>query len=256
MIVGVGGVGGFAAEAVARAGVGFITLVDFDQVCITNVNRQIHALRRTVGASKVALMADRCRAINPKATVVAEQCFFSAETSGRLLAPGFDFVIDAIDNVTAKIHLLAECVSLGQPVVSAMGAGGRTDPTRMRVTDISRTAKDPLARVVRKNLKDRGIDRGIECVWTDEEPNALDSVVEDAFHCICPSKENDMHTCEDRNLVQGTVPWMPAMFGMALAGVVVNRMLGRPVLSADREPPEHTRKRARRSRLFHEGGLP
>ncbi len=118
-----------------------------------------------------------------------------------------------------------------------MGAGGRLDPTRIRVTDISRTEKDPLAKVVRTELRLRGVPTGIECVWTDEEPHELDEVVADEFHCICPSAENEHHSCGHRNVVQGTVSWMPAMFGLALAGTVVNRLLGRPVLSSDRATP-------------------
>lgn len=241
MVVGIGGVGGHAAEALARAGVGRLTLVDFDQVCLTNLNRQIHATRRTVGAAKAPIMAERLKSINPKLDVVIEQTFLDKTNSDRLLAPGFDYVLDAIDNVTAKIHLLEQCARRGQPVLASMGAGGRTDPTRVRVTDLSKTAKDPLARVVRKELRARGIESGIECVWTDEEPNDLDQQVQDAFRCICPSGDNDHHTCDDRNLVQGTVSWMPAIFGLMLAGTAVNRLIGRPVLSADRERPAPAR---------------
>ncbi len=243
MVVGVGGVGSFAAEALARAGVGHITLVDFDQVCLTNLNRQLHATRKTVGASKVALMADRCRSINPKAAVVAEQRFFDAASSEALLAPGYDCVVDCIDNVTAKVALLAACAARGQRVVSAMGAGGRVDPTRVRVTDISRTEKDPLAKVVRNELRARGIQSGIECAWTDEEPATLDEQVADDFHCICPWGENDHHSCSHRNVVQGTVSWMPAIFGLMLAGVVVNRGIGQRVLSSDRARPAHEPRR-------------
>lgn len=234
MVVGLGGVGGYAAEALVRAGVGHLTLVDFDQVCITNLNRQLCATRRTVGAAKVGVMLERCRSINPKATIVPEQTFFAEDNAERLLSPGYDAVIDAIDNVTAKIALLEACVARGIPVVSSMGAGGRTDPTRIRVTDLSATAKDPLARVVRKELRARGIHSGIEAVWTDEEPNELDQAVQDAFHCICPNGENEHHSCGHRNVVQGTVPWIPAMFGLMAAGTAVNRLLDRPVLSADR----------------------
>lgn len=237
MVVGVGGVGSYAAEAIVRAGVGHITLVDFDQVCLTNLNRQLHATRRTIGASKVGVMLERCRSINPKADVVAEQRFFEADNAEELLAPGYDYVVDAIDNVTAKVALLVACAQRGQPVVSAMGAGGRMDPTRIRVSDISRTEKDPLAKVVRTELRLRGVHSGIECAWTDEEPHELDEAVADEFHCICPSGENEHHSCGHRNVVQGTVSWMPAMFGLALAGTVVNRMLKRPVLSSDRATP-------------------
>lgn len=244
MVVGIGGVGSFAVEALARAGVGHLTLVDFDQVCLTNLNRQLHATRKTVGASKVGLMAERVRTINPKAGLTVEQRFFEASNAESLLTPDYDCVVDAIDNVTAKIALLSACVIKGQRVVSAMGAGGRTDPTRIRVTDISRTAKDPFAKVVRHGLRERGIHSGIECVWTDEEPNVLDQEVQDEFHCICPWGENDHHTCSHRNVVQGTVPWMPAIFGLTLSGVVINRMLGKRVLSSDQLPPLRPAERA------------
>lgn len=247
MVIGIGGVGSYAVEALARAGVGHLTLVDFDQVCLTNLNRQLHATRRTVGASKVALMAERVRSINPKTNLVTEQRFFDAANADELLSPRYDYVIDAIDNVTAKIALLAACVGHKQPVVSAMGAGGRTDPTRVRVTDISRTEKDPLARVVRNTLRQNGVKSGIECVWTDEEPAVLDAVVQDEFHCICPWGDNDHHTCSHRNVVQGTVSWMPAIFGLTLSATVVNRITGRGVLSSDRSPPldQPRRKRIR-----------
>lgn len=248
MVVGLGGVGSYAAEALVRAGVGSLTLVDFDQVCLTNLNRQLHAVRRTVGASKASLMGERCRAINPKAQVVVEQVFFDAANADRLLEPGYDCVLDCIDNVTAKVELLARCHARGQRVVTALGAGGRTDPTRIRVTDLSRTAKDPLAKVVRKELRLRGIETGIEAVWSDEEPNELDAAVEDEFHCICPWGDNDHHSCSHRNVVQGTVSWIPAMFGLMAAGTAVNRLLGRRVLSADREDPAPRPRRQRPNR--------
>lgn len=249
LVVGVGGVGSFAAEAVARAGVGRIGLVDFDQVCITNLNRQLHAMRRTVGASKVALMAERARNINPRAEVVVEQAFFSAENADRILALGWDHVLDCIDNVTAKLVLLEACVRHGLPVVSAMGAGGRLDPTRVRVTALDRTEKDPLARVVRNTLRARGVSGPIEAVWTDEEPATLDAGVAEDFSCVCPNGDNGMHSCEDRNVVQGSVSWMPAIFGMMMAGTAINRLLGRPVLSSDRasRPGIHKRRAARRA---------
>ena len=235
LVVGLGGVGSYAAEALARGGAGQLTLVDFDQVCLTNLNRQLHALRRTVGAAKAPIMGERLRGINPKADIRVEQVFFEASNADRLLSPGYDYVLDCIDNVTAKLVLLEECVHRGLPVISAFGAGGRTDPTRIRVTDIARTQKDPLAKVIRTTLRQRGIVSGIECVWTDEEPNGVDEEVEEAFRCICPSGENDHHSCEHRNQIQGTVPWIPSIFGLMMAGTAVNRLLGRRVLSSDRE---------------------
>lgn len=236
MVVGLGGVGSFAVEALARAGVGHLTLVDFDQVCITNLNRQLHAVRRTVGAAKAPLMGERVRSINPRCEIKVEQTFFCEANAQALLDPGYDYVLDAIDNVTAKVALLEHCVRRGQPVISSMGAGSRSDPTRIRVTDISKTSIDPLARVIRRLLRDRGIRRGFECVWTDEPPNELDAKVEEEFHCVCPTTENEMHNCDSRNVIQGTVPWIPSMFGLAMAGAAVNRFLGRALWSSDQRP--------------------
>lgn len=233
LVVGLGGVGSYAAEAVARAGIGRVSLVDFDAVCLTNLNRQLHATRRTIGAAKVGLMGERVKQINPKAEVTLHQTFFSAENAEEILGTRPDYVLDAIDNVTAKLALLEGSVRRGLPVIAAMGAGGRTDPSRIRVTDLSKTTRDPLAKVVRRELRERGIRSGIEAVWTDEPPNGLDQQVQDEFHCICPGGDNDFHSCNHRNVVQGSVPWIPAMFGMMMAGTAINRLLSRPVHSAD-----------------------
>lgn len=225
-VIGLGGVGAQAAEAVVRAGVGHVTMVDFDKVCVTNVNRQLHATRKTVGERKADLMAERARQINPKADVRGLVTFYEAETSEMILGDGYDVVLDCIDNMKAKLHLLETCVRRGQPVISAMGAGGRLDPTRVRVSDIKETHTDPFARIVRENLRKAGITEGVRCVWTDEPPNDLDPVAQAGFRCICPGKdENQKHTCDQRLQVQGTVSWMPAIFGLVMAGTAVNGIL-------------------------------
>lgn len=229
-VIGLGGVGSYAAEALVRSGVGHVTMVDFDKVCVTNVNRQLHATRKTVGKGKAELMAERAGHINPKAEIVGLRTFYEAATSDEILGDGFDVVLDCIDNMTAKVHLLQTCVQRGQYVLSAMGAGGRMDPTRIRVSDISRTHTDPFARIVRDLLRERGIERGVPCVWTDEPPNDLDADAKAGFRCICPGKdENTKHSCEKRMQVQGSVAWMPPMFGMTMAGVAVNHLLGREI---------------------------
>jgi tRNA A37 threonylcarbamoyladenosine dehydratase len=245
-VIGLGGVGSYAAEALVRAGVGRVVLVDFDVVCVTNVNRQLHATRKTVGQSKAELMGERCRAINPKAEIVVKPVFYDHSTSDDILGEGHDFVLDCIDNMTAKIHLLRTCVQRGIPVISAMGAGGRMDPTRIRVSDIGKTRIDPFARIVRELLRKDGIETGVECVWTDEAPNDLDAAAQAAFYCICAEKENGKHTCDNRLQVQGTVPWMPAMFGMTMAGTVVHRLLGRSLAS---DAPARPRQRAMHGKL-------
>jgi len=233
LVVGLGGVGSYAAEAIARAGIGRIGLVDFDDVCVTNLNRQLHAFRRTVGLPKAELMAQRCKAINPKATLDTRIAFFDAKNSEEILAPGWDYVIDAIDNVTAKLHLLETCVDRRLPVVAAMGAGGKLDPTRVQVSPMDETRIDPFAKVLRKELRRRDVDLSrITAVWSDEPPVELDGDVAAAFRCICPNGDNDVHTCDDRNVVQGTVSFMPSLFGLMASGAVVNDLLGRPLCSA------------------------
>jgi tRNA threonylcarbamoyladenosine dehydratase len=173
-VIGLGGVGGHAADALARCGIGRLTFVDFDKVCITNVNRQLVATRRTVRQFKAELVAERAREINARAEVTALNLFYEPETSEQILGSGHDIVLDCIDNMTAKVHLLETCVKLGQYVVSAMGAGGRLDPTRIRVSDLSDTAGDGFARLVRDLMRQRGITTGIPCVWSDEPANDLD----------------------------------------------------------------------------------
>jgi tRNA A37 threonylcarbamoyladenosine dehydratase len=224
LVVGLGGVGSYAAEALARAGVQRMTIVDFDRVCLTNINRQLHATRHTVGQSKAALMEERIRAIQPKAEVRALPLFYDASTRDAILDTRYDAVIDGIDNLAAKLDLLQTCVERGLPVFASMGAGSRLDPTRVRVTDIRETHTDPFARLVRVGLRDRGITQGVTCVWTDEPPQALDRDVQDDFVCICPDKANSPNSCDRRFQVQGTVPWMPPIFGLTLAATAVRHL--------------------------------
>lgn len=231
LVVGLGGVGGHVAEALVRSGVGRLVLVDFDVVCITNVNRQIVATRKTVRRSKAQIMAERCRDIAAKVEVEPLDLFYDPETSERILGTNPDVVFDCIDNMTAKIHLLETCARTGRPVFSAMGAGGRMDPTRVRVSDLSETRVDPFARIVRDLLRQRGVETGVRCVWSDEPPNDLDEQAEDAFRCICPDKDlKSRHSCESRHQVQGTVAWMPAIFGLTLAAAGVHHLLGKAAL--------------------------
>ena len=225
-VIGLGGVGAQAAEALVRTGLGHVTMVDFDRVCVTNVNRQLHATRKTVGKRKAELMAERARQINPKAEIEGLVTFYEADTSASILGRDFDIVLDCIDNMTAKLHLLETCVARELPVVAAMGAGGRLDPTRVRVSDIGKTHTDPFARIVREQLRKRGIRSGVQCVWTDEPPNDLDAAAQANFRCICPGQaENNKHNCEARRQIQGTVAWMPAIFGLTMAATAVSRLV-------------------------------
>ena len=233
IVFGLGGVGSYAVEGLVRSGVGQLCLVDFDEVCVTNLNRQLHATVRTVGKSKAELMAQRCREVNPECTVEAIAEFYRAENAGRLLQPGWDFVVDAIDNMKAKLHLLHRSVQLGLPVVSSMGAAGRLDPTAVRVDDLSETIMDPFAKDVRKLLRRKyGVETdrrtGITAVYSVEPPRTPVPLTYDAategFLCVCPSRENDFHTCDHRTQVNGSVGFVTSVFGMNAAGVVVRRV--------------------------------
>jgi tRNA A37 threonylcarbamoyladenosine dehydratase len=235
-IFGVGGVGSFAAEGLARSGVGRLILVDFDRVCVTNVNRQLHALRGTLGKPKVTVMAERLRAINPDAVVEERAEFYRAESSARLLTPEPDVIVDAIDNIAAKCHLIATCVRERLRLVSSMGAAARTDPTRVRVDDLVRTRHDPFAREVRKLLRkkhdldctDETRPVGVSAVFSEEEPIAPVELAydDDGFRCVCPGGENGVHDCEHRNRIEGSSAFVPSVFGMTAASAAVKILLG------------------------------
>jgi tRNA A37 threonylcarbamoyladenosine dehydratase len=211
-----------------------MTLVDFDDVCVTNVNRQIQAFPATVGQSKTLLLAERISAINPEAWIDPIQSFYDPSTSDTLLTPRPDFVVDAIDNVTAKIHLLMTCLRQQIPVVSVTGAGARWDPTRVRVTDLCKTKVDPLARIIRKEMARRGVDTsvtvGIPVVYSEEEvrdPETPSWDEEAGFRCICPHREDSPHACEKRRVIYGTASFVTSAFAAAAASVVVKQLVTR-----------------------------
>ncbi|HLL20760.1 MAG TPA: tRNA threonylcarbamoyladenosine dehydratase [Kofleriaceae bacterium] len=235
-IFGVGGVGSFAAEALVRSGVGRVILVDYDRVCATNVNRQLHAMKGTLGKPKVQVMADRLRLINPDATIEARSEFYRAETSAQLLVPEPDIVIDAIDNVAAKMHLIATCVRDKLRCVSAMGAAARLDPTAVRVADLSETRVDPFARDLRRNLrKKHDLDCtkpvGIWAVYSEEIPTPPQSLAYDTngFECVCPGPANGVNDCDHKNRIEGSMAFVPSVFGMTAASVAVKVLLGMPM---------------------------
>lgn len=233
-VFGLGGVGSYAVEGLVRSGVGHLTLVDFDVVCVTNSNRQLHATVSTVGKPKAELMAQRCLSINPDASIRPIVDFYRADSSDRLLLDEkFDFVVDAIDNIKAKLHLLHTCVEREIPVVSSMGAAGRLDPTYIRVEDLCETHMDPFAKDVRKLLKRKyGLDTnrptGITAVFSIEprrDPFELQyDEANGGFMCVCPHGENEFHSCEHRNQIDGSVAFVTSIFGMQIAGVVVRRI--------------------------------
>lgn len=234
MVIGVGGVGSFAAEALARSGVGTLVLVDFDKVCITNTNRQLHAMKGTIGKRKVDVMAERLRLVHPTSTVEAVPEFYSEATSEKLLATRPDFVIDAIDNLTAKAHLVATCVAMGIPLVSSMGAAARLDPTQVEVADLAETQKDPFARALRKILRHKhGLDLdapiGVPAVFSREEPlepiaPSYDEGV--GFQCVCPGGKNGLNDCDRKARIDGTASFLTGAFGLAAASVVVRTLIG------------------------------
>lgn len=243
-VIGLGGVGSFAAESLVRCGIGTIDLVDFDMVCITNSNRQLQALKGTIGKSKAEVLAERLAAVNPKAQVNAVQYFYNDRTSEKLLNPdgqGLDFVVDAIDNVTAKCHLLATCKQLGIPVVTSTGASGRWDPTAISVQDLGKTTVDPLARDVRKILRTqygfpdgKKKNFGIPAVVSSEAPSAPQDLTYDngeGFRCVCPGGSNGMHSCDKRSVIYGTAGFVTGTFGLVCASVVIKALAGPEALA-------------------------
>ncbi len=241
IVFGLGGVGGYAAEALARSGVGKITLVDFDRVCATNVNRQIQALSTTVGGSKAGLLAERVRDINSRCDVQPIEAFYDARAADRLL-PLDDpptWVVDAIDNVAAKMHLMDRCRRAGIPLVSSMGAAGKLDPTAVRVADLYESHTDPLARVLRKRLRKeygwpgngpgQSVRSGLQVVFSTESrrkplPPSWDGV--HGFQCICPHGDNGLHSCSHRNLIEGSAVFVTAAFGLEASSLVVRAIAG------------------------------
>lgn len=239
-IFGLGGVGSFAAEALARTGVGRLILVDFDRICVTNVNRQLHAMKGTLGKPKVQIMAERLRLINPDAVIEARCEFYNAASSARLLTPEPDLVIDAIDNLTAKMHLIVTCRRQRLRLVSAMGAAARLDPTMVRVADLAQTRMDPFARNLRKGLRktygvDCGRPTGITVVYSEESPRAPFELAydRDGFSCVCPGGDNGLNDCEHKHRIDGSVSFVTSAFGMAAASAGVRMLLDeRPAAAA------------------------
>lgn len=219
-IFGVGGVGSYAAEGLVRAGIGRFVLVDDDRICLTNLNRQLHATRKTVGAYKVDAMKERMLDINPDAEIVTHKTFYLPGTSEELLDAGYSYVIDAIDTVSAKLDLIVRAKDLGIPVISCMGAGNKLDPTRFEVADIYETSVCPLAKVMRHELRARGVD-SLKVVYSKEPPLHPDEMSESScrLHCICP--KGTQRTCTIRRSIPGSISFVPSVAGLILAGEVV-----------------------------------
>lgn len=221
-IFGIGGVGTFAAEALARSGVGHFVLVDDDDICLTNINRQIHATRSTIGKAKVEMMKNRILDINPKAEVVVHKELYNSESAERLLMPDYDYVIDAIDMVTAKLDLIERCKEKGLRIICSMGAGNKLDPTKFEVTDIHKTSICPLAKVIRKELRKKGI-KDVKVVYSKEEPMTPLVIDSDCkTDCICPNKDR---TCTVRHQIPGSIAFVPSVVGLIMAAEVVKDLI-------------------------------
>ncbi|HAD04720.1 MAG: tRNA cyclic N6-threonylcarbamoyladenosine(37) synthase TcdA [Desulfuromonadales bacterium GWD2_61_12] len=227
-VFGLGGVGSYAVEALVRGGVGRLTLVDFDDICLTNVNRQVHALDGTIGQAKSTVMTERCRAINPACAIIGHRAFYSAENSAELLGDGYDYVLDCIDHITAKLHLLQSCAERGQPVIASMGAANKLDPRLIAVDDLFATHGCRLARIMRKELRRRGVKGGIKAVYSTEEFRPPTASGGCADNCICPNREEQVWGCRHRRLILGSSSYIPPLFGLTMAGEVIRDLLATP----------------------------
>ena len=219
-VFGIGGVGGYTVEALVRSSVGAFDLVDDDKVCLTNLNRQIIATRKTVGKYKVEVMRERILEINPDCDVRVHQCFYLPETADQFNFSDYDYVVDAVDTVTAKVTLVLEAQKAGVPIISCMGAGNKLDPTRFRVADIYKTSGCPLARVMRTALRKRGV-KHLKVVYSDEIPTRPieDMSISCRSHCICPPGAK--HKCTERRDIPGSTAFVPSVAGLIIAGEVV-----------------------------------
>ena len=219
-VFGIGGVGGYVVEALARSGVGSFVLVDDDKVCLTNINRQIIATRKTVGKYKVDVMKERSQDINPDAEVEVRKCFYLPETAHEFDFAEYSYVVDAVDTVTAKIEIIMRAQEAKVPVISSMGAGNKLDCTKFQVADIYKTTMCPLAKVMRRELKKRGVKK-LKVVYSTEAPvKPLDDMsVSCRENCICPPGAE--HKCTERRAIPGSVAFVPSVAGLILAGEIV-----------------------------------
>lgn len=225
-VFGIGGVGGYVCEALVRSGVGAFDLIDDDKICLTNLNRQLIATRSTVGKYKVDVMEARMKDINPNVDIRTHKCFFLPENADEFPFSEYDYIVDAMDTVSAKLSLAVKAQEAGVPIISSMGAGNKLDATAFRVADIYKTSMDPLARVMRRELKKRGVKK-LKVVYSQEQPirPVEDMSISCRTHCICPPGAK--HKCTERRDIPGSTAFVPSVVGLIIAGEIVRDISGK-----------------------------
>lgn len=224
-VFGIGGVGGYTVEALVRSGVGAIDLIDDDKVCLTNLNRQIIATRKSIGRYKTDVMKERIKDINPDCKVEVHNCFYLPENKDDFDFAQYDYVVDAVDTVTAKIQLVMEAEEKGVPIISSMGAGNKLNPAEFEVADIYKTSVCPLAKVMRRELKKRGIKK-LKVVYSKEKPvrPIEDMTVSCRTNCVCPP--GTAHKCTERRDIPGSTAFVPSVVGLIIASEVIKDLCG------------------------------
>lgn len=224
-VFGIGGVGGYTTEALARSGVGTLDLIDDDRVCLTNINRQIYATRKTVGKYKVDVAKERILEINPEARVNIYKTFYMPDSAGQFDFTSYDYVVDAIDTVTGKLMLVEQANRARVPIISSMGAGNKMDPTAFLVADIYETSVCPLAKVMRRELKKRGV-KSLKVVYSKEKPMepVEDMAISCRTNCICPP--GTARKCTQRRQIPGSNAFVPSVVGLIIAGEVIKDLTG------------------------------
>ncbi len=225
-VFGVGGVGGYTVEALARSGIGAIDIIDDDKVCLTNLNRQIIATRKTVGKYKVDVMEERIHDINPNCKVEKFKCFYLPQTKDEFDFSQYTYVVDAVDTVTAKIQLVMEAREKNVPIISSMGAGNKLNPAEFEVADIYQTSVCPLAKVMRRELKKRGVER-LKVVYSKEKPirPIEDMAISCRTNCICPPGAE--HKCTERRDIPGSTAFVPSVVGLIIASEIIKDIAGK-----------------------------
>ncbi len=223
-VFGIGGVGGYSVEALVRSGIGTIDIIDDDKVCLTNINRQIYATRKTIGKYKTDVAKERILEINPDATVNTYQTFYTPETADKFDFSKYDYIIDAIDTVVGKLSLIEKAKEYNVPIICAMGAGNKMDPTKFEVADISQTSVCPLARVIRVELRKRKI-KDVKVVYSKEPPinPKEDMSISCRAHCVCPP---GTRKCTVKHQIPGSNAFVPPVVGMIIASEVIKDLIG------------------------------